>query len=313
VASSYNVSWYASDLFNADVVPPYDDQLTELTAIPSGASLTINFWSIHVDSEGTLSYNNSPMVKNGALVTSTNPEEGVNPQFIAYANKLYDTGLVSSMALSIGAGSTDPIGDFNNLRSQWTQASANLAVLFNLLPGIDCVDFDFEASLDPADARDLVTDLTIKIAGLRKSVSYCPFQQSGRWADVLAAVYKRYRSQPVVRWNLQTYGSADVPDFYEAAKQANAGVTDLGTFIVPGYKAQNPNGGSCPSDVQSALSALTSYGLSSAFIYNTGITFTQEHSNPQLLCGGTANPSPSDYASAIVNGLGAANAVAAQV
>jgi hypothetical protein len=174
-------------------------------------------------------------------------------------------------------------------------------VLFDAIPGLDTVDFDYEWDDEPD--TDLITDLTIKVAGLAK-VSYCPYQDPHWWATVLAAVYKQYGSQPVVRWNLQTYGGADPAQFYDAAKNANAGVSDLSTFIVPGYKANNTKtGGSCPSDIQANLAGLIQYGFTSAFVYNTDIVFIEEQSGVTLLCGGTTNPSPSDYATAIVNGL----------
>lgn len=296
------VALYGSGLFNeTNPSPPYAEQITQLT---TGGFTTVILWSIHVHANGDFYYNDTLMVSGGVLQLGSD--------FAANVNALVAGG-VKEILLSVGAwGTTD---DFVNLQATWDTAGAeNLKALAAAFP-VTAVDFDYESQsgyTDPEAA--MIVDLTLKVSSIGMGVTYCPYMDKPFWMQCLQQSYQQNGNVQPVRWmNLQCYAGGagnDPTHWVTAVRNANAGISDPGAFVVPGYWVAGGQGDTCPAQLQSTFEGLQGSGINGGFLWNSSDLFQYESSNSPT-CGGSTYPV--DYANAIVNGLGGQTSSTSQV
>jgi hypothetical protein len=292
--ASTRVALYGNGLFNqTNPSPPYAEQITQLT---TGGFTTVILWSIHVHANGDFYYNDTLMVSGGVVQLGSG--------FATSVNALVAGG-VKEILLSVGAWSTTD--DFVNLQATWSTAGAkNLQALAKAFP-VTAVDFDYESQTGyTSPEAAMIVDLTLKVSSLGMGVTYCPYMDIPFWTECLQQSYQQNGSVQPVRWmNLQCYagGAGNHPsDWVTAVKNANAGITDAGAFVVPGYWVAGDQGSTCPSELQGIFARLKGSGITGGFLWNSGDLFQYESSSSPSCQGGATYPV--DYANAIVNGLG---------
>jgi hypothetical protein len=296
-----NAVLYAWGLFQ----PTYSGGLTNDQQIaqvaPSGFG-TVILWSLHVDPQGNLTYNDAPnIVSNGQFNTAA---YGYLPGLV---QRLKDGGVKTIL---FGIGSGGPPQDFTHILNLMSTPAGqatlrqNFGALAAALP-IDGFDLDIEdLSYDPSQVQP-VADFTLLLHRLGNyAVTFCPYTGQQWWFDCLNAVYRSNGNQQVVPWfNLQCYagGGSNVPPKWAAAlttyqQTKPCGVANPPAFIVPGYWARNGSGcaqGSSPAQVQTIFTGLRPTGTTGGFIWNSRDIFL---CNPSGGC--------TSYAQAILKGLG---------
>jgi len=276
---------YGSGLFGRD--NPKLNQ-TQLLAVTQSGFTDLILWTLHVDSDGTLVYNNTVIVRDGVFAFT-----------FSYLRELVravkQNSTVQRVLFSIGSWG---VPDFTNIGTLLSTPSGKLALGRNFAAlatalEIDGYDFDNE---DQFETTQPVVDLTTMLAGGDNSmiVTYCPFGDKQFWTkclqDVWAVNQQNGVAQSVRWWNLQCYagGGGNLPQqWVQAVQAADAGVTSA-AFIVPGLDTSNGTSG-----VQTTFSgwATSDPGITGGFIWNSGAIFA-------------SGSSPAAYASAITAGLG---------
>lgn len=230
----------------------------------------INLGQWHVQSDGTLHYNDTPL------------EEVIVPLQV----------IVTSLTIGGGVGrglrnafiSFGPFGtDFSNMATNWDFFTQQVSEL-QLRTAINGIDLDLEADYDAN--FDVVVKLTDWANSKGLIVTAAPYDDSkiDFWINVLKAT--NYGHQ---WWNLQLYGGATYSSWLDALNKTT--VPDPQSFLVPGFAVHL---GATPSNVQSALqSMLAQYpNLDGGFIWQ------YEDINKNDF-------TASQFAAAIATGLGA--------
>lgn len=279
--SNYNVVLYANALFEND---QYQQQSN---AILNSGFTTIILWTLHIQENGDLSYNNTPIVESGKL----------NESFSNLSQQIRNLkcgGSVEQVIFGIGSAS---VSDFKNARKLYASSTGkdtllgNFKVLVDNLP-IDGFDFDLEES-PLNNYTDIIVDLSLEFGNWGRFVTFCPFCQEDFWLNCLKRIYDKNSNQ-LVRWfNLQCYsgGSGNDPKAWaDSIKNypSPLGIEDSAAFVIPGYCCQNGT----PDNIQLNFSTLKTSdpGINGGFIWNSGDIFNSKYI-------------PKDYAQAIINGL----------
>jgi hypothetical protein len=302
--ATYPIAIYANGLFQDGYPNPpvsYDSQIQQLNA----GVTTILLWSIHIHAGGELYLNDTPFVSGGEVLYSTDPTQGVNPDFPSLVQALMSGGTVKDLLVSVG--SWGGYSDFTNWYASRASVQQNLTALKTAF-GVTGVDFDFEPEDGyPATDQTMIIDLTLDVGGVGLYATYCPYVEPVFWVGCLAGVYQQNQQVQIVRWmNLQCYagGNGNSPQAWAqaVADGGSLGVANANAFIVPGFAvAGSESDGMCPSDMQTTFAALASSGTTGGFLWNSGSIWSAE-STGQPLCGG-AVATPADYAQAITSGL----------
>lgn len=296
-----NAVLYGWGLFQQAYSGGLTDEQEIAQVAPSGFG-TVILWTLHVDAQGNLTYNDAPdIVSKGQFNTSA---YGALPQLV----RQLKAGGVETVLFGIGSGGGPT--DFTNILALMstpagrTTLQQNFGALAAALP-IDGFDLDIEdLSYDPSQVQP-VADFTLLLHQLGGyKVTYCPYQSREWWFDCLRAVYTSNGNQQVVPWfNLQCYAGGagnTAPGWavslaeYQLTKPA--GVANPAAFMVPGYWPVNGDkcgAGEPPSGIQATFAALRTAGTQGGFIWNSRDIFICQ---PGGGC--------SAYAQAILDGLG---------
>jgi hypothetical protein len=254
------------------------------------------FWSIHVQANGDLHYNNVAICTGGSTVSSI---AGPIQSFIKSARA---SGAVQSVWFSIGAGG---VHDFQAIEQIFANPSsaayANLFANFKALYALGGDGFDFDYEENITDPVGTIATLGAELHNqLGARITYCPYYGESFWIQCLQATLKKAGSQPVEAFRLQCYsgGTGNDPVVWASALAAagagSTGVTNPNAFVRPGMAVSGGSSGPALSPSGMA-SNIRGWGSSGAWIWNT-----EEALNAQPSTG----YSIADYASAI---LGAAN------
>jgi hypothetical protein len=253
------------------------------------------FWSVHVQPDGSLNYNDSPLAQGGR----THPDVGQPiADLIAAARK---AKLVNSVWFSIGAGG---VSDFQNIQAilkAGGKAADDLYANFKAVMalGADGFDLDYEENL--TDPVGLISQLS---AGLHSrmgaKLTYCPYSGTSFWIDCLTATYKALKTQPVIAFNLQCYsggGGNDPRTWTQAIKAAGSatGVTRPDRFVRPGLAVAGSASMPAMTPIQ-MTQQLTQWGCAGGWLWNSETVINQQAARKFAI---------SDYATALINAQGA--------
>jgi hypothetical protein len=275
MSNSSNAALYVEGDF--DIKNPSQLQLQQMQQdandISSSGFTSVIQSFIHLNAQGDLIYNDTPMIQGGQ------PTGDLAPNLAQIFASIKAGGNVSKMLFSIGGGGAfgKPLHsasdtDFHNIQTllqQYQGNQQNNPFLINLqaavkLYGIDGIDLDLEAlEYSYESFTDTVVELTQWLYGQNLLVTYPPYQDQSFWLSVLEQTLTSGGEQMVAWLNLQLYGGADYSTWVSYLTGQQIGVSDVAGFIIPGYrstyafaKGQPCDGGSSPSDVQSAIQGL---------------------------------------------------------
>lgn len=290
MTTSPNIVLYGSGLFGRDVPPT---NVAQLAALVESGFTSVILWTLHVDADGTLVYNDTVIVRDGVFAATFLYLSPLVNQL-----KTAPGSSVRAVLFCVGSGG---VNDFHNIQSLLATKegkltlSRNFHALSSALP-IDGYDFDDEDLFDPTTTAAL-TELLC--GGNQMIITYCPyFGEATPWNAAIEAVYTWDQQQnPVLGqsvrwWNLQCYsgGAGNDPATWVRQLSTKAGISDAPAYIVPGYDASLQS----PSSIQETFSGLASSdpGIAGGFIWNSSAIFSSSFT-------------PKDYAQAIRAGLGA--------
>jgi hypothetical protein len=279
---------------------PYPGSPAQSDDIKGSGFTTGIAWALHVQSNGDLHYNDTPIVSGGNYVGDSS--------WPGFLNGLKD-GSVNRILFSIGGWG---VGDFPNIQALINQYGTgpgnplyqNLAALRAAIPSIDGFDYDDETLYD--QTTDVQLSQMIAAVGYTQ-VTFCPYDNMSFWVDCLAAL-EATNPGLVTGFNLQAYagGAGNNPQTWIDAIAAKMGPGfDAAGFVFPGLWCCNqsqctggdPNS-ACPGSIQSFFAGWKSTGIQGGFIWNYGDIQTwlnQTNCSPQ--------PTTAAYANAILQGL----------
>ena len=305
MSTTPNIVLYWSDTM-LDSAPNLD---TQLKATASSGFTVIMLWSLHVNKPipakkivlGDLTWNNTPLVSTKTGKPVFDPT-GSFKKLAGRLNTLLAQGKVKRIFFSIGSEGIDfaTIKELYSTPQGQVLLLKNFATLLDNLRMITGFDFDVEDCFDVPSTAWLTGQLASKCA-----VTYCPSgDRDDFWEPCLESVYQSLKKQPVEWCNLQCYsgGTGQDPLTWKSSIKGNQkknGVSSPGTFIVPGYAANNKVGdgpGICPDVFASRLTPYKGK-VGGAFVWNSQHIFD----DPAPCDGKTA--SIQDYAAAISKAL----------
>ncbi len=291
-----------SDFVGAYITGLFDSNnscISGSTATAMAASVMTDYllWSVHVDSQGNLHYNNVPLATGGSVDNST----ATCLEAVLTAGR---SGPSFQRAwLSIGAGGTSDFTNINNILNAGGPDLANLLANFSAIVsylGINGFDYDNE---DQIGNVDVIVNLTQQLYDQNSAYlfSFCPYGLSQYsapyWIQCLEGIYSALGTQPVVGFNLQCYSggaNSDPPGWVSMVQQAgssNTGVQDANALVRPGLAVEGSESQPAynPSGMTSQLQGWNSEG---GWIWNTANVLNHNGGNPSI----------ADYANAIAAG-----------
>lgn len=295
-----NIILYGPRLFEQNI---RQQNLRQLEAVRHSGFTTAIFWTLHVDSNGDFYYNDTPIVKNGALCR----ESAHLPDFIAQLKK---NGTVDRVLFSLGScGATDFYHCSKLLATARGAAilRKNFQALCDALP-IDGFDIDIE-EYPLNNYIGTVVKMTLMLHHeFHKLVTYRPYSKMSFWLDCLERVCRENGGMQIVSWlNLQCFGegSDNHPGIWASHLGPPHGVDNPAAFVVPGYHCRHGmkcEEGNSPGELQGLLAELkTSHpDMSSSFLWNSRDIFSWD--NMPLPSGEYMTTAA--YAQAMIAGLG---------
>jgi hypothetical protein len=261
---------------------------------------TVVAWSVHVNPNGDLVFNDPTIVSNGAYV-------GGAAWPIAMASLKQDPTSIQRLIFSVGAGGVE---DFHHIQQliheQGTGPNSilyrNFAALKSAIPVIDAIDFDDEDLWD----SDTTVPFAEMLHGLGYEVTFCPYVKIEFWVDCLQRL-NGASPNLVTAFNLQCYAGGagnDPGEWIDAIKNAMGPEFPAARFVRPGlWCANSPpscSEGQCPDSIQATFVGWRDLGISGGWIWLLDDVVKCRDSGScsgQLM--GTAA-----YAQAIARGLG---------
>lgn len=287
MATSGNIVLYGSGLFGRNTP---GKNAAELTLLQQSGFTTVILWTLHVDADGTLVYNDTVIVQDGVFAATFLYLPDLVNQLTAAGSS------VQNVVFCIGSGG---VSDFTNIQALLaTDAgkltlSRNFHALSSALP-ISGYDFDDE---DLYDAGTLATLSELLCANNQMIITYCPYALQDTWNQAVQNVYTWDQAQnpplgqSVQWWNLQCYsgGAGNDPAQWVKSLPTDAGIADPAAYIVPGYDASLQD----PASIEQTFQGLAQSdpGITGGFVWNSSAIFASPYT-------------PYDYAQAIINGLG---------
>lgn len=285
MATAPNVVLYGSGLFGSNN-PTLN--ASQLGLIKNSGFTTVILWTLHVDSDASLVYNNTAIATGGVFSYTFS----YLPELV---RELKDGGTVDKVLFCVGSAD---VNDFHTIQTLLKTQATKLALLRNFFAlstalMLDGYDFDDEDLFDPTT--------TAAITGLlassgKMNITYCPYsQQKTYWDKALGLVYNNHPQyepprQYVDWYNLQCYagGGGNDPKTWVDRLPTDVGITSPSQFIVPGYDARSYD----PAAIETKFANLKTSdpGINGGFIWNTDELFAGSHK-------------PTDYAQAIIAGL----------
>jgi len=275
--------------------PPGGKQVVE--ELRRSGMTTVIVWCIHVHPNGDLAFNDTVIVSGGQYVG-----DRAWPDLILALKQ--QPSSVNRVLFSVGSAD---VLDFHNIKrlieDQGTGPQSilyrNFALLKELMPVIDGIDFDDEDLFEVATTVKFATMLH----QLRFTVTFCPFNRNEFWVECLKQLNGPTPGL-VSGFNLQCYagGSGNEPGQWisEVAKAMGPGF-DAKRFVRPGLwcrHGKHCREGECPKSVFETLRGWKSSGIDGGWIWMLG---ELEGCRDSGVC-----QEPMDttaYAKAIVNGL----------
>ena len=229
---------------------------------------TVVAWSVHVEQNGDLIYNDPPaLVSGGEFNTAT---YSAWPQRLASLKEAPTS--VTRLLFSVGAGGTN---DFHNIQALikdgWGPDNVlykNFAALKSAIPTIDAIDFDDEDLMD----KDTTVAFGQMLHEIGYEVTFCPYYDPQYWAECLKAI-DQTAPGAVTAFNLQCYsgGSGNEPEpWIEAIQSAMGPSFDAKGLVLPGLWCTNGpqcGEGQTPASVSSTLEGWKSSGIQGAWIW----------------------------------------------
>jgi len=207
-------------------------------AIQAGNYSTLVLWSVHVNSQGNLIFNNTPFVTNGTYA------EAQPMDLPARLAQLRSQGI--GIIFSVGAGGTN---DFQNISTfvkdgvpgPGNQLYDNFLALKQAMVAaggdIDAIDFDNE---DYMDTTTLVNfGLMLGNIGY-SSVTFCPYYDDDIWNETFQKLISERGNNFVSAIHLQCYsgGAGNNPQQWgQVIAKVNPG-----TLLIPGLGAMQSSG-----------------------------------------------------------------------
>ncbi|MFB6454070.1 hypothetical protein ACE38W_02270 [Chitinophaga sp. Hz27] len=207
-------------------------------AIQQGGYSTLVLWSVHVNTEGNLIFNNTPFVTNGVY------QEAKPMNLPDRCATLYKQNV--GIIFSVGAGGTSDFanistfvkngvpGPGNNLYDNF---NALLAAMVAAGGNIDAIDFDNEDYMNTTTMVNF--GLMLKAIGY-KSVSFCPYYESDIWNQTFQDLITQGGSNFVSAIHLQCY-SGGMGNNPQGWGSVIAGINP-GTLLIPGLGAMQSSG-----------------------------------------------------------------------
>ena len=243
--------------------PFYSGGQTVINDLRNSGFTTVFLWSVHIEANGDLVYNDIPIVKNGAYMgadadwparlaslktapTSVKRVEvsigawGV-PDFERMANLANGTAAGCGTTIVCGTGSTSIL--YRNFQALKTAT------------GADAVNFDDESHYNVADT----TKFGQMLVGLGYKITFAPYTNTSFWRGV-----KDNLGSSVDRIYLQVYdgGAGNDPASWNTA---------MGMTVMPGLWTKHGTGctaGDSPTQVQTRMAGWkTSAGISGGFLW----------------------------------------------
>ena len=276
-----------------------------LQELKSSTFNSVVCWAIHVDSNGDLNLNGTPICTGGKY---SGPADW--PGFLAEMFEPQTT--VTNLLFSIGGWEATDFQNMGKLIVKHGTGPANplyqnFKVLKETIPQLTTIDFDYEGPL-PYD-KALILPIATMLYDLGYVVTFCPYEEPAFWISCL----KELGEKVVKGFNLQCYaggaGNASAQalmDYWITPLATAMGwkVDKAASFIRPGLwckHGDNCTEGQCPEEIQAELASWKSAipGLTGGWIYLYANILSCESS-------GSCNSQPMgprDYAQAVIQGL----------
>jgi len=172
---------------------------------------TINFWTIHVESNGDLIYNDQLIVRNGTYVgrdtwpaeiasLKESPTSIERVQFGVASYGVPDFERIQALIESEGTGPSSVL-------------NKNFQALKEAIPTIDAIDFDDESNYHVESA----TKFGVMLADIGYKVTFAPYTSKSFWADIFSQINGQ-RPGTVDRVHVQGYagGAGNQPAGWNA-------------------------------------------------------------------------------------------------
>ncbi|QQQ02617.1 PKD domain-containing protein [Lysobacter enzymogenes] len=243
--------------------PFYSGGQTVINDLKASGFTTVFLWSIHIEDNGDLVYNDIPIVKNGAYIGSdadwparlaslkTAPTSVKRVEVSIGAWGVPDFERMAKLAngTAAGCGSTIVCGTGSN-----SILYRNFQAL-KTVTGADAVNFDDESHYNVADT----TTFGNMLVGLGYKITFAPYTNQSFWRGV-----KDNLGASVDRIYLQVYdgGAGNNPATWNTA---------MGMTVMPGLWTKHGSGcsaGDSPASVQSRMAGWkTSAGINGGFLW----------------------------------------------
>ncbi|CDN44144.1 discoidin domain-containing protein [Paenibacillus sp. P22] len=229
--------------------PFYSGGTATMNDLKASGFTTVMLWTIHVNANGDLVYNDQLVASGGSYVGKASwPSE--------LASLKQGTTGVKRIELSVGSAA---VNDFHNIQSliasQGTGSGSilyrNFAALLQAT-GADAVSFDDEDLYDSGTTVSFGKMLT----GLGVGITLCPYNNQTYWKNVKTGIGAK-----VDRIYLQVYdgGAGNSPAAWSSA---------LGLTVMPGLDSKTPSYGNTPAQVQSRMAGWkSSAGIAGGFMW----------------------------------------------
>jgi hypothetical protein len=280
--------------------PLYSGGSKVIDALRASGMTTIVAWSVHVEPNGDLIFNEKPIISDGKYIG----EEGW-PELMASLKQAPTS--VTRLLFSVGAGGVD---DFHHVKQLIQEHGTgpesilyrNFEALKSTIPAIDGIDFDDE---DLMEAETTVTFARM-LHELGLTVTFCPYYEPEYWAGCLKQLNGTTPGL-VSGFNLQCYsgGGGNNPETWiEAIAEAMGPHFDAKGFVRPGLWSRHGEGqgceeGECPDSVEETLRGWKPSGIQGGWIWLLDDVIKCEGSGS---CSGQSMDVAA-YAKAIVAGL----------
>eukprot|EP01084_Bolivina_argentea_P154782 269790_1 len=250
VSADYNLVLYTHGLFQTPKLSTNNDTIE----IAQSGFQTIILWTIHVDKNANLIYNDDYIVSNGKLNESYYGKNGID--ISSKISQLKSTTNSNVKNILFGIGSGPPPVDFSVIASIYKNPTlkqmlyTNLQVLMDLGANgfdYDCEEFSGSVSRDNT-LINVIVDMVYNLNKMGASVqTFVPYNAINSWMECLKDIYKNNNKQLVSWWNVQCYSGGNNNRYDLQSEWINninknskeIGVNNGSGYIVPGFSASS--------------------------------------------------------------------------